>query len=437
MRTVPSDPSPQPTVLVGHPFSPIGMGELLRSTFRAMRAAQMPVQLIDVFGVSNLDADLRAELEPFLTDRVGPGTGVFCINGDEVERVLGHLGERAAGDKRIIYPAWELPRYPAEWARQLERFDEVWSISAYTCTSIRASVSTPVHHLPLATQPRLLRPFGRRSFGIPEACYAFLLFFDFRSYVERKNPYAALEAFRRVVEARPGLDLRLVVKINSSDVHPERARSFLDRIRPFGDRVIVLDRTMTDAEVKALHVCCDAFVSLHRCEGYGFGLAEAMYFGKPTVATGYSGNMDFMNSDAAHLVGYRLVPVPEGGYPHAAGQVWADPDVEQAATVMTALADDPERGRALGATASRHMRVHFSYRAIGLRYAARLAAATQPAPEAAPPPPAEEASTPSSAEVRIPVSARMGEALAAAEDAAKSERIADVLAPSRWRSSAR
>jgi glycosyltransferase involved in cell wall biosynthesis len=433
MRTAPNDPSPQPTVLVGHPFAPIGMGEQVRSTFRAMRAAQVPVQLLDVFGVPSSDADLCAELKPFLTDRVGPGSGVFCINGDEVERVLGHLGERAAGEKRIIYPAWELPRYPAEWAGQLERFDEVWSASAYTYASIRASVSTPVHHLPLATQPHLPRAFGRRSFGIPEACYAFLLFFDFRSYIERKNPYAALEAFRRVAEARPGLDLRLVAKINSFDVHLERARAFLDRIRPFGDRVIVLDRTLTDAEVKALHVCCDAFISLHRCEGYGFGLAEAMYFGKPTAATGYSGNMDFMNSDTAHLLGYRLVPIPEGEYPHAAGQVWADPDVEQAATVMTALADDPERGRALGVAASRHMRVHFSYRAIGLRYAARLAVlapggALPAAPEATLPPPAEETTT-SSAEVRIPVSARMGKALAAAEDAAKSERIVDVLAP--------
>jgi len=365
--------APSPAVIVGHPFAPIGMGQHLRSTYRALRAAQVPIKILDVYRVPNPDADLCAELEPFLTDRITSGTAIFCINGDEVEPILLHLGERAGTGRRIIYPAWELPRYPPEWARQLERFDEVWAASAYTQASIAGSVSIPVHHLPLATEPRYTRPLGRRSFGIPEDCYAFLLFCDLQSYIERKNPYAALEAFRRVLEERPGLNARLVIKINGSQAQPEQGRKFADRLESLADRVVVLDQTLTDAEIKALHINCDAFVSLHRCEGYGFALAEAMYFGKPTVATGYSGNMDFMEPAIAHLLDFNLIPVPEGAYPHAAGQVWAESDVEQAAAVMIQLAENPQAGRALGAAASRHMRVHFSYRAMGLRYAEVLA----------------------------------------------------------------
>jgi hypothetical protein len=91
------------------------------------------------------------------------------------------------------------------------------------------------------------------------------------------------------------------------------------------------------------------------------------------LATGYSGNVDFMQTGIAHLTDFKLVPVPEGAYPHAAGQVWADADVEQAATIMIELAENPEAGRALGVAASQHMRVHFSYRATGLRYADALA----------------------------------------------------------------
>ncbi len=365
--------TPSPTVIVGHPFAPIGMGQHLRSTFRALRAAQVRVKILDVYRVPNPDADLCAELEPFLTDHIPSGLGIFCINGDEVEPVLRHLGERVGAGRRIIYPAWELPRYPSEWARELERFDEVWAASAYTQASIAGSVSIPVRHLPLATEPRLTRPLGRRSFGIPEDCYAFLLFCDLQSYIERKNPYAALEAFQRVLEERPGLNVRLVIKINGSQTRPEQARKFTGRLESFADRVVVLDQTMTDAEIKALHINCDAFLSLHRCEGYGFALAEAMYFGKPIVATGYSGNMDFMEPAIAHLSDFKLIPVPEGAYPHAAGQVWAEPDVRQAAAAMIQLAENPEAGRALGAAASRHMRVHFSYRAMGLRYAEVLA----------------------------------------------------------------
>jgi glycosyltransferase involved in cell wall biosynthesis len=371
---VPNSLTPEPTVLVGHPFAPIGMGEHLRSTFRALRAAHVPVRVLDVYGFANPDPNLAAELTPFLTDRVGHGTGVFCVNGDEVEPVLAHLGRRTQGGRRIAYPAWELSNYPAVWARQLERFDEVWAASAFTRGSIARSISVPVHHLPLAIEPRLRQPLGRRAFGIPEASYVFLFFFDLTSFIERKNPFAALEAFQRVLRARPGRDLRFVVKLNSSHTRPEDRQRFLNFLRPFGDHVILLDRIMSDAEVKALHLCCDAFVSLHRCEGYGFGLAEAMSFRRPVVATGYSGNLDFMNADTAFLLDYRLVPVPDGAYPHAAGQVWAEPDVQQAAEIMTRLADDPAMGRAVGEAASRRIRTHFSHRAAGLRYAARLAA---------------------------------------------------------------
>lgn len=358
-----------PTVLVGHPFAPIGMGEHLRSTFRALRSAQVDVRIVDVYGIPNPDIGLRTELEPFLTDRIGPGTAIFCINGDEIEPILAHLGDRAVGGPRIVYPLWELPRYPEEWARQLERFDEVWSTSAYTAAGIAASVNLPVRHLPLATQPRAPQPLGRRAFGIPESCYAFLTFFDFQSYIERKNPRAAVEALRLTVAARPDADLCLVVKVGGAAARPEQYEAFAEEIRPFGDRLVVLDTPMHDAQVKALHICCDAFVSLHRCEGFGLGLAEAMCFGKPVIGTGYSGNMDFMTPDTAHLVSYRLVSVPDNAYPHATGQVWAEPDVAQAAAFMVGLVDDPAAGRALGVSASRHIRQHFSYRAAGLRYA--------------------------------------------------------------------
>lgn len=365
----------EPVVLVGHPFAPIGMGEHLRSTFRALRAAHVPARILDVYGHAGPDPDLRAELEPFLTDRVGRGTGIFCVNGDEVEPVLAHLGGRAAGGRRIIYPAWELANYPAVWARRLECFDEVWAASLFTHGSLARSVPVPVHHLPLPTEPRLRQPLGRRAFGIPEASHVFLFFFDLTSFIERKNPFGALEAFRHVLQARPGRDLRFVVKLNSSGARPEDRQRFLDFVRPLGDRTILLDRTMSDAEVKALHLCGDAFVSLHRSEGYGFGLAEAMFFGRPVVATGYSGNVDFMTADTAFMLDYRLVPVPKDAYPHAAGQVWAEPDARQAADIMIRLADDPAMGRAVGEAASRRIRTHFSYRAAGLRYAARLAAA--------------------------------------------------------------
>ena len=130
---------------------------------------------------------------------------------------------------------------------------------------------------------------------------------------------------------------------------------------------------MPEVKVHNLIRCCDAFVSLHRSEGYGLGLAEAMYLGLPVIGTGYSGNMDFMTQENSILIGYRLVPVPPDAYPHAEDQHWAEPDLDEATAHMIGLVDDPAVGRALGARGSRSVRIGFSYRAVGLRYAQRLA----------------------------------------------------------------
>jgi glycosyltransferase involved in cell wall biosynthesis len=129
---------------------------------------------------------------------------------------------------------------------------------------------------------------------------------------------------------------------------------------------------MQEVEVHNLIRCCDAFVSLHRSEGFGLGLAEAMYLGLPVIGTGYSGNMDFMTTENSMPIGYELVPVPLGAYPHAEGQHWAEPDLDEAESRMIGLLDNPESGRMLGSWASRSIRTGFSYRASGLRIVQRL-----------------------------------------------------------------
>ena len=335
-----------------------------------------PWQVLDVFGSTNIDPGLRLEFEPILTNCAGTGTSIFCINGDEVESVLAHLGEHGGSGHRIVFPMWELSRYPVEWARQLERFDEVWAGSTFIRDAVGAELGVPVCLLPLAVQPPPPPPLGRRAFGIPDSDFVFLTFFDLTSYIQRKNPYAALEAFRRACAIRSDLDMSFVAKMNSAGARPGDRAHLLEHLRSFDHNVILLNETLPDTEVKALHLCCDAFVSLHRSEGYGLGLAEAMFFGRPAIGTGYGGNLEFMTRDTSILLDYALVPVAKNAYPHAAGQVWADADIEQAAAAMIRLAEDPKASRVLGTAASRRMRTHFSHRAAGLRYSARLAATT-------------------------------------------------------------
>jgi glycosyltransferase involved in cell wall biosynthesis len=218
---------------------------------------------------------------------------------------------------------------------------------------------------------------GRRYFCLPESPYLFLFCFDLRSYIDRKNPLAVIKAFEHVCDARSEKDIQLVIKLQGQD-SCARARvalkEFMKRVECSSarERIIVIETVFSDNEIKNLIRCCDGFVSLHRAEGFGRGMAEAMLLGKPVVATGYSGNLDFMNESNSCLVRYKMVEVEKGSYPYAENQVWADPDIDHAVSHMLKLADNRDYGRTLGSVASRHIRMHFSARAIGLRYQRRI-----------------------------------------------------------------
>lgn len=362
-------------VIVGRPFAPIGRGEDVRASFRAFRAARYTIPVYDVYSQDKSDPDIERELSGYFVDFISEDINIFFINGDEVSRVLSLLdGKLKPGAYNIVYPAWELGTYPQDWAKELERFDEVWSQSRFVYETLQKAVSKPVHYLPLASQVEFASFLPRMYFGLPESAHIFLFFFDFTSYIDRKNPMAVLHAFERVCAARPQADLRLVMKTGGAERRPEdyqRLREHLEDFK-YGDKVIPIDRTLGDNEIKNLVRVSDSFISLHRAEGFGRGAAEAMCLGKPVIGTAYSGNLDFMNESNSCPVRYKLIPVQEGQYPYAGGQMWADPDLDHAVYYMLRLLDDPDYGRRIGAEASRFMRQFFSYRAIGLKYKKRM-----------------------------------------------------------------
>jgi glycosyltransferase involved in cell wall biosynthesis len=356
--------------LIGHPFAPIGTGRALRVAFAACRSVGIETVVRDIWDDLEPEAAQAASLVPYLSRDYGP-VNIFHINGNEIAPMLERMGPLPPG-YNIVVPFWELPRYPNEWVHQLERFDEVWAASEYIRQSVANAVDRPVLHMPLATEITFDVFRNRRYFGIPENRYTFLFFFDCRSYILRKNPQAVVECFRRLLTARPWARTCLVMKLHGVEAAPVEVQNFLSGLRDLHESVVILESSISEVEVHNLIRCCDAFVSLHRAEGYGLGLAEAMYLGLPVIGTGYSGNMDFMTSENSRLVSYRLVPVPHDAYPHAEDQVWAEPDLNEATAFMIDLVDDAAAGRMLGARGSRDIRIGFSNRAAGLRYSRRL-----------------------------------------------------------------
>jgi glycosyltransferase involved in cell wall biosynthesis len=361
-------------VLAGHPFAPIGMGEHIRCSFRAFQSVGSNVGLKDIYGLQDPDPDLKKELQDSLAQDFSGDINIFHINGDEIDAALSHPGTALPKDAyNVVYPMWELSRYPKEWADQLNRFDEIWAPSKFTYDSIAPAVAKPVVHMPQTGQISVKNFLGRRHFKIPESAFTFLFFFDFTSYLQRKNPFAVLQAFEKLCSLRPAEDFCLVIKVKGGESRSEDYQTFCDYVARSKGRFIVIDQLLSDNEIKNLVRCCDSFISLHRSEGFGLGLINAMFLGKPVIGTAYSANMDFMTDSNSCLVRYKLCQVPQGAYPFAEGQVWADADIDHAVEHMLKLSCERDCARALGREASRHIRVNFSYRATGLRYGDRIA----------------------------------------------------------------
>lgn len=359
--------------LLGHPFAPIGMGEHIRCGYRAIRSVALKPRLIDIYKLETPD---QSDLQEF-SGALGDGSAdinVFFINGDEVEQAMAHLAyHKPWTGYNVIYPAWELSKYPDQWAQHVNRFDEVWAPSRFIEGALTAACKRPVFHAPLACEVLLSSFLSRRHYGIPDGDFVFLFFFDVRSYPARKNPFAVIESFRRLIALRPFSRLHLVLKINGLNLaSSEVVERLTAELEPIRAQVTLLDQVMTDNEVKNLVRNADCFVSLHRAEGFGRGMAEAMNLGLPVIATGYSGCMDFLTAHNALLVDYSLEAVKDGEYPYWSGQVWADADVEMAVGHMVRLVDDPSLGRAIGRRARVDIRGQLGYRPVGSRYRQRL-----------------------------------------------------------------
>lgn len=341
-----------------HVRGQFGLAENARLYARALIEDGYPLALCDI------DIPLPHSLEDRSLDRwVGEEApfpvDIIFVNPDHLDVALRSM--RARGFKRhytIGCWFWELENFPEEWLPALECVDEVMVSSAYVEQAVRRVTQKPVIRIPVPVSDVGDSGLQRADFGIDDNAFVFLCTFDFNSFLQRKNPFAVIRAFREAFLS-DRQDVRLVVKSSNGHRHPERLLDLLNELD--GDaRITVRDEIIAREHIQALQRCCDAYVSLHRAEGFGLGLAEAMRQGKPVIATGYSGNLEFMNSGNSLLVDYRLVEVPEGAYMHVEGQRWAEPDVAHAAVMMRSLVDEPGLAARLGRQAFLDMREGFS-----------------------------------------------------------------------------
>ena len=218
------------------------------------------------------------------------------------------------------------------------------------------------------------RPTGDRAalrarFGLPQEPFLFLSLFDLNSYAARKNPQAAVQAFRQSGLRPP--KAALVVKVQNEAANPVEFAALQASLRDIPGSVLIAG-TLSRADIYALEAACDCFVSLHRAEGFGLALAECMYLGKPVIATDWSATTEFINAENGCPVRAEVVTLDRNHGPYARGATWAEPDVGNASDWMRLLPSDPALVARLGAAARATIESRFAPAVIGERYRRRL-----------------------------------------------------------------
>jgi glycosyltransferase involved in cell wall biosynthesis len=331
--------------LVGFFRDESGWGAATRGYVRALQSLGIPLALRDLSELSSNRSN-DATLSGFGAEQPYD-TNLVCVDAGQHFTVMAQLGaDFFEGRYNIGHWAWELPRFPERWYDRFAYYDEIWIASSFIANALSPISPGPVVRIPpvlTGKQPGSRRA-GRERLGVAPDEHLFLFIFDVHSHLPRKNPEALVAAFRAAF--RPGDRARLVLKCVNADSDPEG----MTRIRRLanGLPIEIHDGYWTGAEMRDLMAACDTYVSLHRSEGTGLTITDAMAAGQPVIATGWSGNMDYMTVANSYPVRYRLVEIERNVGPYAAGEVWAEPSVEHAAELMRRVVEHPAEAAAFG-----------------------------------------------------------------------------------------
>lgn len=353
--------------LIGYLQAELGVGEAGRLASTALAAAGVSVSTI------SFDRTLNRQTHPFESHGVAAHDVVLvAVNADQIGVVRREFGGPFFSGRYVVGQwFWELDEFPAQLHPSFAHVNEVWAATEH----IRASVAKhapegfAVVHMPLPLIAPAVRPDVLKStFGLDDR-FTFLFTFDLWSVFDRKNPLGVVEAFMRAFH--PGEGPQLLVKVINGQAHPKS----LERLRwaAMGRAdITILDQYLDHDLMGALTQACDCYVSLHRAEGLGLTMSEAMTLGKPVIATAYSGNMDFMTEETAALVPWTPTAVGPDCAPYSPHAIWAEPDLDAAAAAMRRLAGDPTYAERLGLAGQRDLHRRFSETVTGERMRKRL-----------------------------------------------------------------
>lgn len=336
----------------------LGLGESARAIVHGLREQTLlPYSLVDFrlphqtlqrteTTFSNFEEDFKYSIN------------LSMVNSPELPHLISkYTKEKFEGRYNIGIWYWELVDLNQDWYDGLKLIDELWVTSDYIKDNLIQVSPIPVHKitLPIIIEKNKIY-YSREKFVLPKNIFLFIFAFDHNSLIARKNPYAVIDAYRLAFGSRK--DVGLVIKTLNGDNHCESETAL--RHACIDLNVFFIEVDLDRDDTLSLYNTCNCFVSLHRAEGFGMSLAEAMFMGKPVIATGYSGNMEFMNYENSLPVRYELVQINEDHGPYKKGQWWADPDIIHASHCMTQLHENEDLCTVIGQNAQTHITLQFS-----------------------------------------------------------------------------
>jgi glycosyltransferase involved in cell wall biosynthesis len=348
--------------------SELGVGEAARLLIAGLDAGGVPALPIQ----GNLLPSSRqgSDFAYSLPDEAAYPINIVCINGDGIPVFAREAGGSFFKDRyTIALWWWEVGEPPSSWREAYRFIDEVWVGSQHIYDAIASSSPVPVVRVTLPVIAPELAHRTRSQLGLPEDGFLFLYMHDYHSVAARKNPLGLIEAFKRAFA--PGAGAKLVLKSINAELWPQEHERIRQAAGGHPD-VELLDAYVSATEKNAMIAHCDCYVSLHRAEGFGLTVAEAMLLGKPVIATRFGGTLEFMNDANSYLVSWEPVLVGEGAYPYPPQGTWAEPDLNEAADLMRRVRAEPAQAAARGERARLDLLEQHSPMAAGRAMARRL-----------------------------------------------------------------
>ena len=359
-------------LLIGYFETGFGLGEHAKGLASALAHAGVQFAVYPYNGFSNRP---RAE---------APWAAYYDVDNIHAINILSmaanqtHNARRIIGEQHfdrsynVLVSPWELPRAPEAWRRDLGTFDELWALSDFVANAFRPVFPKPIMVVPPCISLDANTLPDRRKFDLDGETFYFLFSFDFSSRPQRKNPAAVVRAFELAFSQPHSDKVGLLLKLSGDEHRHPQEVSAIEQAARRDNRIRILRGDWKRADMLALLASMDCYVSLHRSEGFGMGMAEAMALGKPVIGTAFSGSADFLSAQTGYPIPYALRPVRAGEYPFSDGNLWAEPDVQAAAEAMRIVAARSDEVRRRARAGQEFVRRYYSPESIGALVARRL-----------------------------------------------------------------